>query len=232
MGSLSVSTHRGLVHWEGLLLVVSILNYWCPPTAAKVIVRSARAAKGENVTLYVDNTPPDVTSFVWYRGEGANPSNKIATYDMDQDTHVKGPAYSGREEIIYDGSLLLTNVTLNDTGKYTVEVYSQSSVREVSFGQLDVYVPVKVVPLLVSNLTTIENKNAVELTCYTDAVSIQWLFNGTEIQLSERRKLSGDHRSLTIYPVLWEDVGYYQCVTFNAFVVDKSWTVWLRKKHK
>ncbi|KAM5297486.1 cell adhesion molecule CEACAM21-like [Glossophaga mutica] len=231
MGSHSVSTHRGLVHWQGLLLLVSILNYWFPPTTAQFTVVPTNAAEGTNVSLYLHNTPPDVTSFVWYRGEGANLNNKIATFDRNQNTHVKGPAYSGREEILYDGALLLTNVTLNDTGNYTVEVYSQGSVREVRFGELLVYELVKMPLLLASHITNTENEDGVILTCHTNAPSIQWLFNGTDIQLSERRKLSEDHRSLTIDPIQRDDVGYYHCKASNTFSYAQSWALELHVQH-
>ena len=66
-----------------------------------------------------------------------------------------------------------------------------------------------------SNTIVTENKDAVVLTCDTNAVSTQWLFNGMNLQLTERMKLSQDHRSLTIDPVKREDVGNYQCEGFN-----------------
>ena len=97
------------------------------------------AAEGTNASLYLQDTPPNVTSFVWYRGIGANLHNKIATFDVNQNTYEKGPAYSGREEIIHNGSLLLTNVALNDTGNYTVVAYMRGSEGEIRSGQLNVY---------------------------------------------------------------------------------------------
>ena len=68
----------------------------------------------------------------------------------------------------------------------------------------------------VSNTTVTENKDAVVLTCDTNAVSTQWLFNGMNLQLTERMKLSQDHRSLTIDPVKREDAGNYQCEVSNT----------------
>ncbi|XP_045693644.1 carcinoembryonic antigen-related cell adhesion molecule 21-like [Phyllostomus hastatus] len=231
MGSPSVSTHRGLVLWQGLLLVVSILNYWCPPTTAQFAVVLTNAAEGTNVSLHLHNTPPDVSSFVWYRGEGAKPYNKIATFDVNQKTHVRGPAYTGQEEILYDGSLMLTNVTLNDTGNYTVEVYPGGSVREVRFGQLRVYELVKIPILLATNFTSTEEKDVVVFICHTNAVSVQWLFNGMNLQLSERKKLSEDHRSLTIDPIQREDVGYYRCRASNPISYAESWALELQVQH-
>ncbi|XP_035868061.1 carcinoembryonic antigen-related cell adhesion molecule 21-like [Phyllostomus discolor] len=232
MGSPSVSTHRGLVPWQGLLLVVSILNYWCPPTTAQFAVVPTNAAEGTNVSLRLHNTPPDVIGFVWYRGERAKPYNKIATFDVNQKTHVRGPAYSGREEIIYDGSLMLTNVTLNDTGNYTVAVYLGGSVKEVRFGQLHVYELVKRPILLATNITSTEEKGVAIFICHTNALSIQWLFNGMNLQLSERKKLSEDHSSLTIDPVQREDVGLYRCRASNPVSYADSWDLELHLSHE
>ncbi|XP_028384900.1 carcinoembryonic antigen-related cell adhesion molecule 21-like [Phyllostomus discolor] len=231
MGSPSVSTHRGLVPWQGLLLVVSILNYWCTSTAAQFAVVPTNAAEGTTVSLRLHNTPPNVTSFVWYRGEGANPYNKISTFDVNQKTHVSGPANSGREEIIYDGSLMFTNVTLNDTGNYTVEVFPGGSVREVRFGQLHVYELVRMPTFLFSNITSIDNKDVAVLICHTNAVSIQWLFDGMDLQLSETRKLSEDNRSLTIDPIQREDVGLYQCRASNPISYAESWDLELQVQY-
>lgn len=69
--------------------------------------------------------------------------------------------------------------------------------------------------LLVSNITFTENKGAVVLTCNTDELTLQWLFNGLQLQLTESMKLSKDHRNLTIDPVKREDAGNYQCKVFN-----------------
>ncbi|XP_045701295.1 carcinoembryonic antigen-related cell adhesion molecule 21-like isoform X2 [Phyllostomus hastatus] len=80
----------------------------------------------------------------------------------------------------------------------------------------DTYVePVRMPILLASNTTFTENKGAVVLTCYTDELTLQWLFNGLQLQLTERMKLSEDHRNLTIDPVKREDAGNYQCEVFN-----------------
>ena len=76
--------------------------------------------------------------------------------------------------------------------------------------------PVRKPTVQASNTIVTENKDAVVLTCDTNAVSTQWLFNGMNLQLTERMKLSQDHRSLTINPVKREDAGNYQCEVSNT----------------
>ncbi|XP_035868667.1 carcinoembryonic antigen-related cell adhesion molecule 21-like [Phyllostomus discolor] len=225
-------TKLGILPQNKAQCTVSLLNHWCTHTAAQFSIVPTNAAAGTTVSLRLRNRPLDVTSFVWYRGEGANLYNKIATFDVYENTQVRGPAYSGRERIICDGRLILTNVTLNDTGNYTVEVYPEDSAREVRFGQLHVYELVRMPTLLASNIINTDNKDIVVLTCNTDEVSIQWSFNGMNLQLSETRKLSEDHRSLTIDPVQREDVGYYQCEASNPVSSAESWALELHLPHE
>ena len=79
------------------------------------------------------------------------------------------------------------------------------------------------VPTLRASTTRVtENKDAVVMTCSTNAPAIQWLFNGTNLQLTERVTLSPDHRNLTIDPVQREDAGDYQCKGFNPVSSGKS----------
>lgn len=83
--------------------------------------------------------PPNAAGFMWYRGEGANPNRNIAILGTHIRVHTTGPAHTGREQINLDGSLQLKNVTLKDTGIYTIVVYLPYTKKEIGFGRLDVY---------------------------------------------------------------------------------------------
>ncbi|XP_024433165.2 cell adhesion molecule CEACAM21 [Desmodus rotundus] len=231
MESLSVSSHRGLVHWQGLLLAVSLLHLWCLPTAAQFAIVSANVAEGNDAFLRVRNAPPDAIGFLWYKGEGAKPSRRIASITISIRLFAKGPLYTGREVIYKEGSFLLKQVTMEDAGTYTVVAHLRNSKKEIGFGQLNVYQPVRKPILVASSTTVTENKDAVVLTCYTNAVSTEWLFYGEKVRLSERRKLSQDHRSLTIDPVKREDAGNYQCKVSNPISSAESWGLKLHVQH-
>ncbi|KAF6076936.1 CEA cell adhesion molecule 21 [Phyllostomus discolor] len=232
MGSPSVSTHRGLVHWQGLLLVVSLLNFWCLPATAQFAIVSTNVAEGKDVLLRLRNTPPDVISFLWYRGEGAKSNRKIASVSVPLRAFAKGPLYTGREIIYTQGPVLLKEVTMEDAGIYTVVAHLRNSKKEIGFGWLNVYQPVRRPTLQASNTTVTENKDTVILTCNTNAVSTEWLFYGMNLQLSERKKLSEDRRSLTIDPVKREDAGHYQCEASNPISSAESWPLELHVQHE
>uniref|UniRef100_L7N1C5 Ig-like domain-containing protein n=1 Tax=Myotis lucifugus TaxID=59463 RepID=L7N1C5_MYOLU len=214
MDSLSAPIHRGPVQWQGLLLAVSLLNFWSLPTAAQLAFVSTKTTEGYNMPL-------NARGFLGYRGEGANYKHKIARLGLFPG-HRTGPAYRGQEQINFDGSLQLQRLTQNDTGIYIVLLYIPSILKEIGFGRLNVYEPLILPSLLASKTTVTEHKDSVVLTCYTNAVSIQWFFNGMKLWLTERMKLSWNDRTLTIDPVSREDAGIYQCEVSNPIVTAAS----------
>ncbi|ELK28286.1 Carcinoembryonic antigen-related cell adhesion molecule 21 [Myotis davidii] len=174
--------------------------------------------------------PPNARGFMWYRGEGAKFKNKIARLGLFPG-HRAGPGHTGREQINFDGSLHIKRVTLEDTGIYTIVVYLPDYKREIGFGRLNVYERVRVPTILASNTTVKEHKDSVMLICGTNAVSIQWLFNGMTLWLTERMKLSWNERIITIDPVRREDAGNYQCEVSNPVSSAESEPVVLDVKY-
>ncbi|EPQ10201.1 Carcinoembryonic antigen-related cell adhesion molecule 21, partial [Myotis brandtii] len=191
---------------------------------------STNAAIGQDVILRILNVPPGVRGFMWYRGEEPIFENNIARLGTSPG-HRPGPKYSDREQINFDGSLLIKSVTLKDTGIYTVLVYLKSSKKEeIGFGQLNVYEPVTRPTVLASKTTVVERTDSVILICYTNADSIQWFFNGINLRLTKRKKLSWNDRSLTIEPIWREDAGNYHCAVSNPISSAHSEPVGLNVK--
>ncbi|XP_045701034.1 carcinoembryonic antigen-related cell adhesion molecule 1-like [Phyllostomus hastatus] len=213
MGSPSVSTHRGLVHWHGLLMVVSFLNFWSQPTTAQVTVESINALEGTDVTLHIYHKAPNTAGFLWYREDASDSNHNIAYLLLNPRIHIRGPP-GGPARVEDDGSLLLKNVTTKDSGIYTVLVQLQNCKRMIACGRLTVYPLLRAPTLLASNTIVTENKDAVVMTCHTNADAIHWFFKGRSLMLKERMWLSRDRRNLTIYPVQREDFGDYECKAF------------------
>uniref|UniRef100_G1P6L8 Ig-like domain-containing protein n=1 Tax=Myotis lucifugus TaxID=59463 RepID=G1P6L8_MYOLU len=230
MELLSAPICRGSVSWNWLLLAVSLLNFWSLPTTAQLSIVSTNAAEGQDVTLRICNMPHNAQGYMWYRGEGANFTHKIAGLGLFPG-HRTGPAHSGREYINFDGSLVIKRVTLEDTGIYTVVVFLPEHKKEIGFGPLNVYERLRVPTLLTSNTTVKEHKDSVVLICSTNAVSIQWFFNGMTLWLTERMKLFWNDRILTIVPVIREDAGNYHCEVSNPISSAESEPVELDVKY-
>nr|KAF6407229.1 hypothetical protein HJG59_009899 [Molossus molossus] len=144
MESPSVPTRRGRVPWQGLLLAVSLLTSWSPPTTAQLTVESVppSAAEGEDVLLRVHDLPGFLAGYVWFKGESVDSSRQIASYVIDTQQMYPGPEYSGRETIHPNGSLLLQKVTPKDTGYYTLLGIKRNFQGDKGTGQLRVYQPV------------------------------------------------------------------------------------------
>ncbi|XP_023601797.1 carcinoembryonic antigen-related cell adhesion molecule 21-like isoform X1 [Myotis lucifugus] len=187
------------------------------PTTAQFAIDSTVAFEGQDGILRLSNKPPNVTGIIWYRGIEMKVLNFIGSLAWDTSEILTGPEYSGREEINLEGSLIIRNVTVRDEGIYVVEAVLPNSPRVRGFGWLSVYRTRSVPKLLASNTTVTENEDAVVMTCQTDESPIYWLFNARSLELTERMKLSQDHRTLTIDPVRRDDAGNYQCKVSNPF---------------
>ncbi|KAM5297490.1 cell adhesion molecule CEACAM6-like [Glossophaga mutica] len=197
---------------------VSLLTFWSLPTTAKISIASTYAAEGKDVVLHIHNKPPEVVGITWYKGKGVDLNNVIAFFILTSTFHLSAPGNNGRQILKDDGSLLLKNITIKDAGIYTVVVHFPDSKTEVGFGQLDVYEHLRVPILLASSYGVLENEDDVVLTCYTDGLSIQWLFNDMDLNFTDRMKLTMDGRRLTIDPVKREDDGGYKCKASNPIM--------------
>ncbi|KAM7233336.1 hypothetical protein CapIbe_015472 [Capra ibex] len=155
--------------------------------------------------------------YAWHRGERVDNTQLIILYLGDTNTTTKGPAYSGRETLYPNGTLLIRNVTQRDTGPYTLLVTKKDLWIETQTGHLHVHPPVARPSLQASNATVTEHKGPVVLTCLADetGVSICWFFKGQSLLVAETMTLSSDNSTLTVDPVSREDTGDYQCEAFN-----------------
>ena len=82
--------------------------------------------------------------------------------------------------------------------------------------------------VLASSYVVIENEDDVVLTCYTNGKSPRWFLNGMNLPITDRMKLSGNGRRLTIDPVKREDAGVYKCKASNPIMWVESGPVLLQ----
>ncbi|XP_035868741.1 carcinoembryonic antigen-related cell adhesion molecule 1-like isoform X2 [Phyllostomus discolor] len=224
MESPSVPAHRGHVPWQGLLLAISLLTFWSPPSTARLTVASVNAAEGKGALLLVLNLPENPAGYSWFRGESVDSSRGIGAFLIETQKFTPGPAHSGRETIYPNGSLLFQKVALNDTGHYTIVVTKKDFLTEKATGQLTVY-PLLPKPSITSNNSNPKDyKASVLLMCEpeTQDTTYLWLVNSQSLQDSARLELSKDNRTLTLIRVMKTDKGPYECETRNPVSAGRS----------
>ncbi|CAH7393467.1 Gm5155 [Phodopus roborovskii] len=94
------------------------------------------AAEGASVFLRIHNPPENIVGYVWFKWMTALQKLEIARYTVDRKSTVWGPAYSGRETVYQDGSLLIHGVTQQDSGLYTLQIVRTDMIREEAQAQL------------------------------------------------------------------------------------------------
>ncbi|XP_013206913.1 pregnancy-specific glycoprotein 22-like [Microtus ochrogaster] len=182
-----------------------------------------KVAEGANVLLLARDLPENLLYFFWYKGVISFITYEIARHTIDKNSSFPGPAHSGRETVYSNGSLLLHNVTLDDTGFYTLKTVTRDMKLYIIHEYLQVNEPVTE-PFLQVTDTTVTVQSSVVFSCLsTDTrISISWLFNNRSLQLTERMTLSPSKCGLSIDPVRREDAGFYKCEVSNSFSSETS----------
>ncbi|KAL0609671.1 Pregnancy-specific beta-1-glycoprotein 8 [Plecturocebus cupreus] len=199
------------ITWQGLLLTASLLNFWNPPTTAQVTIEAQPhiVSEGKDVLLLVHNLPQNLTGYSWYRGKVMDIHHYLTAYLIEKEIIIYGHAYSGRETIYSNASLLIQNITLNDTGSYTLQVINQVETPK---------------PSITSSNSKPRKANTVTLTCEPEIpdASYLWWINGQSLQISSRLQLSNDNRTLTLFSVTENDAGSYECEVKNPVSASHS----------
>ncbi|KAL4667733.1 hypothetical protein H8959_006422 [Pygathrix nigripes] len=141
MGPLSAPPCTLHITWKELLLTAPLLIFWNPPTTAQVTIEAqpTKVSEGKDVLLLVHNLPQNLTGYVWYKGQIMDYHHYITAYVIDPETIIFGPAYSGRETVYSNASLLIQNVTRKDTGSYTIQIIKRGDSTKGVTGHFTLY---------------------------------------------------------------------------------------------
>ncbi|XP_011524624.1 cell adhesion molecule CEACAM5 isoform X3 [Homo sapiens] len=226
MESPSAPPHRWCIPWQRLLLTASLLTFWNPPTTAKLTIESTpfNVAEGKEVLLLVHNLPQHLFGYSWYKGERVDGNRQIIGYVIGTQQATPGPAYSGREIIYPNASLLIQNIIQNDTGFYTLHVIKSDLVNEEATGQFRVYPELPKPSISSNNSKPVEDKDAVAFTCEpeTQDATYLWWVNNQSLPVSPRLQLSNGNRTLTLFNVTRNDTASYKCETQNPVSARRS----------
>ncbi|CAO2626848.1 Pregnancy-specific glycoprotein 22 [Lemmus lemmus] len=189
-----------------------------PLSSAQLTIEtvSQHVVKGESNLFLVHNLPEDLRDFSWYKGVYTTEPFKIVTYDRTMNSIAWGPAYSRRERLYTNGSLLLQGITEKDAGMYTIQTTKKNFQIESAYVQLHVNKPVTQPFIRVTNTKAVVQSSVV-LTCLSadTGISTRWIFNNRSLQFTKRMMLSMTKCQLRIDPVRREDAGEYQCEVSN-----------------
>ncbi|XP_053123628.1 uncharacterized protein LOC128332878 [Hemicordylus capensis] len=211
---------------EAVASILSSILLPPPATGLSVIRKPEHPVEGGNVTLTPQGFSGSFISCAWYSGGGATEQSKqiIIYYPLPSPRQDNGAAYTGRETSDPTCSLRISNLTLRDSGEYTVKVQKQDdfvkgsrptegktrATLQVS-ENLDLHRPV----LKPSEVMMPEN-SYVTLKCNTsksDGVNVFWFKNAEP--LLAVAGLSDRNRTLNITGVSKNDAGTYTCEARN-----------------
>nr|XP_023418564.1 carcinoembryonic antigen-related cell adhesion molecule 6-like [Cavia porcellus] len=217
---------RRCIPWWGLLLTASLLTIWSPPTSAHLTVETVPfiATEGSSVLLLVHNLPENLRLYRWYKGENPVSSHRIAAYVISTQATKPGSAYSGRETIYPNGSLLFQNATQEDTGFYTLLAVNTIHQTEQAIGQVQVYRILPKPVITSNNSNPVEGKDSVSLFCTPESqhTTYQWWKNGQNLPDSDRLMLLKNNKTLALLHVTRNDTGSYECETWNPLSASRS----------
>uniref|UniRef100_A0A0D9RY73 Ig-like domain-containing protein n=1 Tax=Chlorocebus sabaeus TaxID=60711 RepID=A0A0D9RY73_CHLSB len=226
MGPLSAPPCTLDITWKELLLTASFLIFWNPPTTAQVTIEAqpTKVSEGKDVLLLVHNLPQNVAGYSWYKGQIMDLHHYITAYTIDTEMIILGPAYSGRETVYSNASLLIQNVTQKDTGSYTIQITKRGDGTKRVTGHFTLYLETPKPYISSSNLNPREGTETVILSCDPDTqdVSYLWWINGQSLPISRPWQLCENNRILMLYGVTKDIAGPYECEMKNPVSSSRS----------
>uniref|UniRef100_M0R1G9 Pregnancy specific beta-1-glycoprotein 5 n=1 Tax=Homo sapiens TaxID=9606 RepID=M0R1G9_HUMAN len=228
MGPLSAPPCTQHITWKGLLLTASLLNFWNLPITAQVTIEALppKVSEGKDVLLLVHNLPQNLAGYIWYKGQLMDLYHYITSYVVDGQINIYGPAYTGRETVYSNASLLIQNVTREDAGSYTLHIIKRGDrTRGVTgYFTFNLYLETPKPSISSSNLNPREAMEAVILTCDPAAsdTSYLWWMNGQSLPMTHRLQLSKTNRTLFIFGVTKYIAGPYECEIRNPVSASHS----------
>ncbi|MEJ1289119.1 hypothetical protein NN561_020157 [Cricetulus griseus] len=136
----TINGQLGIVSTTTIYLHVYGLHCKRSPISTQPTIESvpSSVAEGESVLLVVHNLPKNLRALFWYKGAIVFKNHEVARHRIAKNSIVMGPAHSGREIVYSNGSLLLQNVTWNDTGFYTLRTLSTDLKDELAHVKLQI----------------------------------------------------------------------------------------------
>ncbi|XP_068425845.1 hemicentin-1-like [Clinocottus analis] len=174
------------------------------------------AAVGGTVVFTTSVTPPEVpfmiVTWTFYDIHGAY-SSIITSSNED----IIGPAYTDRITLFRaNGSLELRNLTLSDSGEYSILIITNGATQQRGICTLDIHAPVSNVMVTASSTDLVESSSSVRLSCSSSgsSLSFHWVNGSSEVTASDRVQLTDGGSTLTMNVTRY-DQGPFSCNVSN-----------------
>ncbi|XP_030069219.1 carcinoembryonic antigen-related cell adhesion molecule 1 [Microcaecilia unicolor] len=202
----------------GFILTV-FLGLWSWQISAHIFVSPIPKTPvvRENVLLSVSGVTENIMFFSWYRGEGINTATQMLIYvSAATPPEQTYSPYKGRVRGFPNGSMEISEITIQDSGTYTLEIQTDKGIEQAAV--IIVVYEILGKPSVTSNLAhPMEHKDSVTLTCVTTNTTqtILWSKDSQRLPSDHRMSLSQKNRTLTIFSVSRADSENYQCEVIN-----------------
>ncbi|XP_042611492.1 carcinoembryonic antigen-related cell adhesion molecule 20-like isoform X2 [Cyprinus carpio] len=172
----------------------------------------ANGAVGEGVVFAPDNPPStSINTVQWHFGS-------TAILSALPDSTIIVSAY--RDRASFDRNtfaLELRNLTLEDSGKYTITVMPSAGDQLTGETTLQVFENITNIRLIGPEESLIEGESSANIRSEGTGsiLSVQWMKDNSPLSPSNSTIFSSDNRSVSISPVQRSDSGEYQCTYRN-----------------
>ncbi|XP_063797785.1 carcinoembryonic antigen-related cell adhesion molecule 21-like [Pseudophryne corroboree] len=116
-------------------ITVSLLSLWMDLTSGLINIQLMPhyPVISESVTLSVTGVTGKILSIAWYKGINTTPEYHILTYlPANPSPLLPGPLYVSQIRPFPDGSLLISDLNIADTGNYTVKMQTESTAEQAT----------------------------------------------------------------------------------------------------
>uniref|UniRef100_K7E183 Carcinoembryonic antigen-related cell adhesion molecule 6-like n=2 Tax=Monodelphis domestica TaxID=13616 RepID=K7E183_MONDO len=189
-----------------------------------VELKPAQGKVGDTVTLNILDYSGSALMYSWYYKPSTRNSKEKLILRYSPGSTSQTPNNT-RQKVHPNGSLIIPNLVLSDSGDYKVQIKDSSSKILRARAPLKVYGTLMKPNITLKNNGIILEKGIVVFTCNTEKSKlpdIRWYFQNKNLIRNDRMTQPQTNKTLIILPVKREDSGAYQCEVWNPFFANIS----------